>query len=51
MQDTQGMVYAFPALTECREAFAKLLQQKVTWAEKATWSPEPVPDPEPRGMP
>lgn len=45
MNSTPGAVYCFPALEECRKAFAKLLQQNVTWGDKDAWSIEPVPDP------
>jgi hypothetical protein len=48
---TEGMVYAFPPLAECREAFAKTLQQNITWVAKDGWSVEPVPDPTPREGP
>jgi hypothetical protein len=40
-----GALYNFPALEECRKAFAKLLQQNVTWGGKDGWSIEPMPDP------
>ena len=46
-----GAVYAFPPLAECREAFAKMLQQKFKWVEKDGWSVEPMPDQEPREGP
>jgi hypothetical protein len=43
---TQGAVYTFPPLDECRDAFAQALRQQVSWSEKEQWSSEPVPNPE-----
>ena len=44
----QGMVYAFPTLDACREAFARALGRDdgvTAWVEKADWTLEPTPDP------
>jgi hypothetical protein len=54
MKDAAGAVYVFPALAECRAAFAKTLgHDNISWVEKSGWSLEPVPDPnmEPREVP
>jgi hypothetical protein len=45
MISKSGTVYKFPALGDCRKAFAERLQQNVTWGHKDGWSIEPVPDP------
>jgi hypothetical protein len=38
-----GLVYEFPSLTNCRDAFAKLLQQEIKW-DDTDWKHEPPPD-------
>ena len=30
--------YEFPALTECRKAFADAMQHNIAWSEKADWT-------------
>ena len=35
------MVYAFPPLAECRDAFAKLMQQDLHWDDQQDWRHEP----------
>jgi hypothetical protein len=44
MIDTEGSIYTFPALTECREAFAKMMQQDIAWHVQNEWAQEPQPD-------
>jgi hypothetical protein len=44
MVDRPGAIYVFPKLSECREAFAKKLQQKCEWNDQRTWTVEASPD-------
>lgn len=44
MVDTAGLIYAFPPLVECRAAFAKTMQQDITWNDRPAWVAEPPPD-------
>ena len=34
----RGPVYEFPPLSECREMFANLLNEKIDWHEDGDWS-------------
>jgi hypothetical protein len=44
MVDRPGAIYVFPDLSECREAFAKKLQQKCEWNDQRAWTVEASPD-------
>jgi hypothetical protein len=44
MVDRHGAIYVFPDLSECREAFAKKLQQKCEWNDQRAWTVEASPD-------
>jgi hypothetical protein len=36
----RGWIYSFPPLKDCRERFARELQQTIPWGEKIEWSHE-----------
>jgi hypothetical protein len=40
-KDHRGSVYVFPSLTECREAFAKKMQQDLHWDARTVWGTAP----------
>jgi hypothetical protein len=42
----RGYVYTFPPLEQCREHFAKTLQQDFPWPKKDAWSTVADPDPD-----
>jgi hypothetical protein len=44
MEETTGSVYKFPPLSECRAAFAKMIQQDFDWDGPEEWTEEPPPD-------
>jgi uncharacterized protein DUF5906 len=43
MEEVPGYIYVFPPLDECRENFAKLLNQKPQWGEREAWGETPHP--------
>jgi hypothetical protein len=41
MVETRSSVYEFPPLAECREAFARLMQQDFEWGRPEEWREVP----------
>jgi hypothetical protein len=39
-----GSTYVFPSLSECRSAFASMMQQDREWGAKTEWTKAPLPD-------
>jgi hypothetical protein len=37
----QDTIYEFPTLAECREAFARMMQQEFNWDGPDEWTREP----------
>jgi hypothetical protein len=43
MKEVPGYIYVFPPLAECRQNFARLLNQEPLWGERAEWQKTPQP--------